>query len=162
MPESAEAPTAPYHEPLCCCNTSPRGTARFQLARSWHEAAARLGDPWVVRFALTVGDPRIRDLVVALDEDDVPMAETWRQVGEAAWKLGLRRPSYHLVRVLCRRHRALAAARAAVRRAAAELVLAIGSPYVVRIPQALERLEQARARERLVLQQHKGSPTDDP
>jgi len=114
-----------------------------------------------VRFSLTRNDRRIRDLVVALDRDDVSMAETWRAVGEAAWKLGLRRPGYHVVRRLAGAERARREARRATRRAAADAVLSIGSAYVVRIPQAFERLERARAKERLVLQQHK-PPADDP
>ena len=115
-----------------------------------------------MRFAVTAGDPRVRVLVDALDRDDVPMAETWRQVGEAAWNLGLRRPGYHLVRTLALSRRALRVAKRDVRKAAAEALLSVGSPYVVRIPQALERLERTRARERLVLQQHKPSSADDP
>ena len=51
-----------------------------------------------MRFALSLNDPRIHALVVALDRDDVPVAATWRAVGEAAWELGLRRPGYHTVR----------------------------------------------------------------
>jgi hypothetical protein len=100
-------------------------------------------------------DPRIRDLVVALDRDDVPIAETWRAVGEAAWKLSLRRPGYHVVRQLVRTERRRRAAHAATREAAIDAVLAIGSSRVVDLPIALDRLEAARARERLVLDQHK-------
>ena len=100
--------------------------------------------------------------MVALDRHDVPIAETWRLVGDAAWKLGLRRPGYHVVRELARAERARREARRAVRRAAGDAVLSIGSPYVVRIPQAFERLELAQAKERLVLEQHKRSSARDP
>jgi hypothetical protein len=100
-------------------------------------------------------DPRIRDLVVALDRDDVSMAETWRAVGEAAWKLGLRRPGYHVVRRLVLLERRRRVAHAATRAAAVEAVLAIGSSRVVDVPIALDRLETARTKERLVLEQHK-------
>jgi len=81
-----------------------------------------------VRFSLSPNDRRIRDLVVALDRDGVTMAETWRAVGEAAWNLGLRRPGYHLVRDVARAERARREARSRTRRAAAEVVLSVGSP----------------------------------
>jgi len=44
--------------------------------------------------------PRLRELVAALDEDDVPAAATWRLVSETAAKVGLPRPSYPHVRRL--------------------------------------------------------------
>ena len=90
------------------------------------------------------------------------MAETWRAVGEAAWKLGLRRPGYHVVRDLARAERARRAARRHTRRAAAEAVLSLSSPYVAGTLQALDRLALAQAQERLVLEQHKHSSSDDP
>jgi hypothetical protein len=108
-----------------------------------------------MRFAVPSNDPRIRDLVVALDRDDVSMAETWRAVGEAAWKLGLRRPGYHVVRELVHTERRRRSAHAATRKAALDAVLAVGSSRVVDFPIALDRLEAARAKERLVLEQHK-------
>lgn len=103
-----------------------------------------------MRFALQANHHLIRELVVALDADEISIAETWRRVGVAASEVGVRRPSYDLVRELARVERARRAAHAEVLRAAAGVVLALGSPYVVRIPQALERLELAQARERLV------------
>ena len=103
-----------------------------------------------MRFALPARHHVIRELVQKLDQDDVSIAETWRRVGEAAGKRGVRRPSYDLVREFVRLERARRAARADVVRAAAGVLLAMGSPYVVRIPQALETLQVARARERLV------------
>ncbi|MCP9485351.1 MAG: hypothetical protein MSC30_05795 [Gaiellaceae bacterium MAG52_C11] len=115
-----------------------------------------------MRFSLSRNDRRIRDLVIALDRDDVSMAETWRVVGEAAWKLGLRRPGYHVVRDLARAERARRAARRHVRQAAADVVLSLGSPYVVGTRRALDGLELARAKERFVLEQHKRSSADDP
>ena len=110
-----------------------------------------------MRFALSPKDPRLRDLVSALDRDEVPIAETWRAVGDAAWGLGFRRPGYHVVRRLAHADRARRAARGEVRRAAVDVLLSFASPYAVRIPQALDGLELARSRERLVLKQHKGS-----
>ena len=93
--------------------------------------------------------------MVALDRDDVPVAATWRAVGEAAWELGLRRPSYHTVRALARVERLRRAARTAVRAAALDTLRAVGSSRVVDLPIALDALERARAKETLVLNQHK-------
>jgi len=108
-----------------------------------------------VRFALSPSDARIHALVVALYRDDVPVAATWRAVGEAAWELGLRRPCYHTIRILVRAERLRRAARTAVRAAALDAVLAVGSSRVVDLPIALDALEHAKAKERLVLNQHK-------
>ena len=107
-----------------------------------------------MRFALPRKDPRIHALVVALDRDDVPVAATWRAVGEAAWELGLRRPGYDAVRDLVRVERLRRDARTAVRAAAFETVLALGSSRVVDLPIALDALERARAKEGIVLEQH--------
>ena len=108
-----------------------------------------------MRFALSRSDPRIHALVVALDRDDVPMAATWRAVGEAAWELGLSRPSYYAVRDLVRIERVRRAARTATRAAALDVLLAVGTSRVVNVPIALDALERTRAKERLVLEQHK-------
>ena len=93
--------------------------------------------------------------MVALDRDDVSMAATWRAVGEAAWELGLSRPGYHAVRELVRVERLRRAARTATRAAALDVLRAAGTSRVVNVPIALDALERARARERLVLKQHK-------
>ena len=54
-----------------------------------------------MRFASSrVTRPRLRELVAAFDEDDVPAAATWRLVAETAAKVGLPRPSYPHVRRL--------------------------------------------------------------
>jgi hypothetical protein len=108
-----------------------------------------------MRFEIRPSDPRIRDLVVALDRETQPYAETWRQVGEAAWRLGLPRPGYHVVRQLAERARRIRAARAATRKAALGVLDALASPYIVRTSEAVERLADAKRRERLVLDQHK-------
>jgi hypothetical protein len=108
-----------------------------------------------VRFSLSPNEPRLHALVVALDHDDVPIAETWRAVGEAAWELGLPRPGYHTVRNLVRVERRRRAARTATRAAALDVMLALGSSRVVDVPIALDALEHAKAKERLVLKQHK-------
>ena len=106
-------------------------------------------------FAVARSDPRLHALVVALDRDETPVAETWRQVGEAAWKLGLPRPSYHMIRDLVRVDRLRRRARTATRAAALDVLLAAGTSRVVDVPVALDALERARARERLVSDRHK-------
>lgn len=108
-----------------------------------------------MQFSVASNDPRLHALVVALDDADSPVAATWRAVGEAAWELGLPRPSYYTVRALVRAERARRAARTAVRAAALDLLTAVGSSRVVDLPIALDALELARARRRLVLDQHK-------
>ena len=107
-----------------------------------------------MRFALAGGDPRVHALVVALDRDGVPIAETWRAVGNAAGELNLPRPGYHCIRNLVRIERLRRAARTAVRAAALDVGLGLGSSRVVDLPIALDVLERARAK-RLVLEQHK-------
>ena len=102
-----------------------------------------------MHFSVPPNDPRIHALVVALDSDDQSVAATWRAVGEAAWELGLRRPGYHAIRALVRAERHRRAARTAVRAAALDAVLAVGSSRVVDLPIALDALEYARAKKRL-------------
>ena len=55
-------------------------------------------------------DPRIRDAVLALDDERLPMAETCRRVGVVAERLGVPRPSYSHLRRVIREERALRAA----------------------------------------------------
>jgi hypothetical protein len=108
-----------------------------------------------VRSAISPNDPRIAVLVVELDDEDEPFAETWRRVGRAAEQLGLKRPSYQhvrrLVRIERRRRRLQAAGRQVLGRAASTAMAG-------RVPSAvlvLERLRELRAHEELVLQEHK-------
>jgi hypothetical protein len=108
-----------------------------------------------VRFGLSPRDPRVHALVVALDRDDVSIAATWRAVGDAAWEMGLSRPGYHAVRELVRVERLRRTARTATRAAALDVLVAAGTSRVVNVPIALDALERARAKERLVLKQHK-------
>jgi hypothetical protein len=110
-----------------------------------------------VKFAVPRDDPRIHALVVALDRADVPAAETWRLVGEAARQLGLPTPTYHTIRELARTERLRRRARTAVRAAALDVALAVGSSRVVDLPIALDALERARGAERLVSDRHKRS-----
>lgn len=58
-----------------------------------------------MHFAVAANDSRLADLVRLLDQDEVPVAQTWRAVGEGAERLGLRRPGYGLVRQLVRLER---------------------------------------------------------
>ena len=108
-------------------------------------------------FSVRRCDPRLRALVVGLDRDDVPAAETWRRVGEAAWELGLPRPSYHTIRELVRIERLRRRARTTTRRAALDVLTAAGSSRVVDLPIALDALAYAQAKERLVSDRHKPS-----
>ena len=100
-------------------------------------------------------DHRYLALVVALDDPALPMAETWRQVGRAAPRLGLPRPGYHMVRHLVRACRAAAAAKEATRAAAAGVLKALVSPYVNDLRRALAHLTDAYEAQLLVLKQHK-------
>jgi hypothetical protein len=108
-----------------------------------------------MRFALSPRDVRIQVLVGTLDDADVPFAETWRLVGGAADRLGLTRPGYHLVRILARAERLRRSARTEVRKAALGVLGAVGSPLAIDVKIAAEKLREARAKERLVLEQHK-------
>jgi hypothetical protein len=107
-----------------------------------------------MRFAVPGRDPRIHALVVGLDRDDASAAQTWRVVGDAAWELGLRRPSYDTVRELVRIERRRRKARTAVRAAAVDVALSLGSSRVVDLPVALDALALAKAGERLVTDRH--------
>ena len=106
-------------------------------------------------FATRRCDPRLHALVVALDRDDATMAATWRLVGEAAWELGLPRPSYHTIRELVLVERLRRKARTATRAAALQVITGIASSRVVDVPIALDALERARTKERLVSDRHK-------
>jgi hypothetical protein len=50
-------------------------------------------------------DRRLKKAAMKLDRRQEPMAETWRQVGRVACKLGLHRPSYETIRILVKEHR---------------------------------------------------------
>jgi len=108
-----------------------------------------------VQFAAPASDPRYLALVVALDDPATPMAETWRQVGREAPRLGLPRPGYHMIRLLVRSARAAAAAKEATKAAVVAVLKALPSPYVVDLRRALSELAEAYEHQRLVLNQHK-------
>ena len=110
-----------------------------------------------MRFSIAREDPRVHALVVGLHRDGTPAAETWRQVGEAVQELGIPRPSYHTIRELVRAEERRRRARSATRQAALGVLGAFASPRVVDLPIALDALELARAKERLVSDRHKAS-----
>lgn len=57
-------------------------------------------------------DPRVLEALRRLDTREAPLAEVCRRVGEAAWELGLPRPSYvHVRRHLLEKRRRDDAAR---------------------------------------------------
>ncbi len=114
-----------------------------------------------MRSAISPNDPRVAVLVVELDDEEQPIAETWRQVASAAVRLGMRRPSYghvrRLVRIERRRRRLQAAGREVLGRAAT--TMAAG-----RVPSAvhvLERLRELEGKKELVLQEHKAFASAD-
>jgi hypothetical protein len=49
--------------------------------------------------------PELHDLILALDDPLIPIAEICRLVGKRADELGIARPSYERIRVLIRRAR---------------------------------------------------------
>jgi hypothetical protein len=108
-----------------------------------------------MRFAIAPNHRRIADLVRALDADESTFAETWRRVGEAAERLGERRPSYGHVRRLAHVERT----RRALRAQAAALLIGAGSTFAAgRVPpmaSIVVRLRELREAEELVLQEHK-------
>ena len=108
-----------------------------------------------MRFSVAREDPRIHALVVGLHRAGAPAAETWRAVGEAAEELRIPRPSYHLIRELVRAEELRRRARTVTRQAALGVLTAAASSRVVDLPIALDALELARAKERLVSDRHK-------
>lgn len=108
-----------------------------------------------MQFAIPPNDPRVAILVASQEVEDVPIAEVWRQVGSAAERVGMGRPSYghvrRLVRVERRRRVLERQGRAVLGKAAA--TLAAG-----RVPSAvfvLERLRELERERELVFQEHK-------
>ena len=107
-----------------------------------------------MRFAVVGNDPRLVDLVRLLDREGVPVAQTWRAVGEGAERLGLWRPGYGLLRKLVRlerRRRQLRAATVKALKTAASGLAAGRAPFRT----LLDDLEQIGWRRGLVLNEHK-------
>ena len=89
--------------------------------------------------------PRLRELVAALDEDDTPVATTWRLVSETAANLGLPRPSYPHVRRLVLDERRRRRARAELRDVVKEAASTIAGGRVPGFDYTLGRLLDAQA-----------------
>jgi hypothetical protein len=116
-----------------------------------------------VRFAVHANDHLTHELVKALDDDADSYAATWRAVGHAAERAGLRRPSYELVRRLARLERRRRAAGDAVRRAQVDVAAAfLFSSRIVDTPIALERLHESKRHESLVTQWHEAGSAPAP
>lgn len=108
-----------------------------------------------MRSAISPNDPRVAVLVAALDADDVPVAETWRQVAAAAERVGMRRPSYGHVRRLVRIHRRARELQRQGREVWGELAATFAAGRIPSAGWTLERLRAAKGEEELVLQEHK-------
>ena len=89
--------------------------------------------------------PRLRELVAALDEDDRPVASTWRLVAETAAHVGLPRPSYPHVRRLVFDERRRRQARQELRDVLKEAASAIASGRAPEFDYTLGRLLDAQA-----------------
>ena len=89
--------------------------------------------------------PRLRELVAALDEDDAPVAATWRLVSETAANLGLPRPSYPHIRRLVLDERRRRRARAEIRDLFKEAASSIAAGRVPGFDYTLGRLLDAQA-----------------
>jgi hypothetical protein len=99
-----------------------------------------------VRFASSrASRPRLRELVAALDEDDVPAAATWRLVGETTAKAGLPRPSYPHVKRLVAAERRRRHARRDLRDAVKEAAGTLASGRAPSFDYALGRILDAQA-----------------
>jgi len=99
-----------------------------------------------MRFASSrASRPRLRELVAALDEDDTPVAATWRLVSETAANLGLRRPSYPHIRRLVLAERRRRRARAEIRDVVKEAASTIAAGRVPGFDYTLGRLLDAQA-----------------
>ena len=89
--------------------------------------------------------PRLRELVAALDEDDAPVAATWRLVSETAANLELPRPSYPHIRRLVLDERRRRRARAEIRDVVKEAASSIAAGRVPGFDYTLGRLLDAQA-----------------
>jgi hypothetical protein len=89
--------------------------------------------------------PRLRELVAALDEDDAPVAATWRLVSETAANTGLPRPSYPHVRRLVQDERRRRRARAELRDVVKEAAHTVAAGRVPGFDYTLGRILDAQA-----------------
>jgi hypothetical protein len=106
-----------------------------------------------MRFAVP-HDRRLADLVRLLDQDEVPIAQTWRAVGEGAERLGLARPGYGLVRQLVRSERHRRQLRAATIAALKDAAHGFAAGRVP-VEKLIDDLERIGLEEELVLNEHK-------
>ena len=111
-----------------------------------------------MRCAISPNDARISDLVRALDRDGQPAAETWRVVAAAAERLGLARPSYGHVRRLVRVERRLRQLRGDAREILTDAGVALLVGRVPNVLRVIDKFDEIRLREDLVLQEHKAPP----
>lgn len=99
-----------------------------------------------MRFAISrASRPRLRELVAALDEEDAPVAATWRLVGELSRNAGLPRPSYPHVRRLVAAERRRRAARAELRDVLREAASTVAAGRVPSFDYTVGRLLEAHA-----------------
>jgi hypothetical protein len=99
-----------------------------------------------MRFASSrASRPRLRELVATLDEDDMPVAATWRLVSEIAANAGLPRPSYPHIRRLVLAERRRRRARAEIRDVVKEAASTIAAGRVPGFDYTLGRLLDAQA-----------------
>ena len=99
-----------------------------------------------MRFASSrASRPRLRELVAAVDEDDAPVAATWRLVSETAANLGIPRPSYPHIRRLVLDERRRRRARAEIRDILKEAASTIAGGRVPGFDYTLGRLLDAQA-----------------
>jgi hypothetical protein len=115
-----------------------------------------------MRFASSrASRPRLRELVAALDEDDAPIAATWRLVGELSRDAGLPRPSYPHVRRLAAAERRRRAAHRELRDVLKEAASAVAAGRVPSFDYTLGRLLDAHAAladEEACVSETQGSP----
>jgi hypothetical protein len=88
---------------------------------------------------------RLRELVAALDEDNTPVAATWRLVSETAANLRLPRPSYPHIRRLVLDERRRRRARATIRDVVKEAASTVAGGRVPGFDYTLGRLLDAQA-----------------
>lgn len=114
-----------------------------------------------MRFAISPNDPRLVELVAFFDRDEAPAAETWRHVGLALEQVGLRRPSYDVIRRLVRLERRRRELRAEARELIADAASEFAAGRVPNVVWTLERVRELQRREALVTQQYKASGADE-
>lgn len=113
-----------------------------------------------MRFAVSPNDPRLVELVAVFDRDDSSAAETWRLVGDALERIGLPRPGYHRILRLVRLERRRRALRAEARGVLKDTLSRSAAGLAPNILWTIERVNELRREEALVVQHHEASATD--